>query len=248
MDEEIEKINIELFLNIPIGGLGSKESIRKAFSYLKDLPAIPNILDIGCFTGLKTIELAKLSKGQIIAIDIIQAYIDKLKENAKASGVADQIEALNKSMSSMDFDDGTFDVIWCDMAIFFFGFEKGLKEWRRFLKKGGYMVLSELVWLKDNPPDEVKKHWEDEYPLMKKNEENIVIIKNLQYKLIDSFILKEEDCWNCYTLSEKSIVELREKFATNPKILEFLEINQREIDIFRKYSEYYGFAFYIMQN
>ncbi len=38
----------------------------------------------------------------------------------------------------------------------FMGFEKGLTAMKKFLKPGGYMAVSELSWLKDNPPAEIK--------------------------------------------------------------------------------------------
>ncbi|MFX0206323.1 MAG: class I SAM-dependent methyltransferase, partial [Candidatus Hodarchaeota archaeon] len=208
----------------------------------------PKILDIGCFTGMKTIELAKISNGLIFALDVIQPYLDKLEENAQAEGVAENVEAMNKSMFSLDFDNEYFDIIWCEGAIYFIGFENGLKEWRRFLKKNGYMVISELIWLKEDPPDTLKKYWENEYPSMKSNEENLKIINNLGYTIVDWYILEEQEWWNPYTLLEKRIIELRKQYSVDPKFLEFLDINQREIDIFRKYSEYYGYAFYIIQN
>ena len=44
------------------------------------LPRIenPHILDIGCGSGVPTIELAKLSNGEIIGIDINQSLLDNL--------------------------------------------------------------------------------------------------------------------------------------------------------------------------
>jgi len=50
---------------------------RKAFHMLPKLEK-PHILDIGCGSGVPTIELAKLSNGEIIGIDINQSLLDKL--------------------------------------------------------------------------------------------------------------------------------------------------------------------------
>jgi ubiquinone/menaquinone biosynthesis C-methylase UbiE len=248
MDKDIENFYVKFFLDLPVGAPGSEVSTRKAYSYLKNLPENPKILDIGCFTGTKTIELARLSKGKIIAIDILQPFLEKLKENAKDSGVADNLEALNKSMFSMDFDDESFDVIWCDSAVYNYGFEKALIEWRRFLKKGGYMIISEVAWIKDDPPEIVRKFWEEEYPSMKSNEENLEIIEKQEYELVTSFFVDKEDLWNYYTPFEKKTGELVETFSDSPEYLKLLESFQREVEIFKKYSDYYGFIFYVMQN
>ena len=37
---------------------------------LTDLPKKPSILDLGCGTGIQSINLAKLAKGKVIALDI----------------------------------------------------------------------------------------------------------------------------------------------------------------------------------
>ncbi len=248
MEKDIENFYVKFFLELPVGAPGSEASTRKAYGYLKNLPKIPKILDIGCFTGTKTIEIAKLSKGEITAIDIIQPFLDKLKESAKASGVAENIRALNMSMDSMDFDNETFDLIMCDSAVYNYGFEKALIDWRKFLKKGGYMIICEATWIKDNPPEVVRKYWEEEYPAIKTNEENLEIIKNQNYNLITSFSIEKEGLRNYYTPFEKKTAELVETMSDNPVYIELLESFQREVEIFKSYSDYYGFIFYVMQN
>ena len=50
---------------------------KKAFQMLPKIEN-PHILDIGCGSGVPTIELAKLSNGEIIGIDINQSLLDSL--------------------------------------------------------------------------------------------------------------------------------------------------------------------------
>jgi len=245
----MESFYIELYEGIPRFGPGSNESTRKAYSFLKDLPLKPMILDIGCGSGMQTIELAKISKGKIYAIDIFQEYLDILEENADLVGVLDNIEIFKMSMDKMTFDQDFFDIIWAESSIFIIGFEKGLIEWRKFLKKIGYLVVSELIWLREDPPKDLKKFWDSEYPSMRNNEDNINIIQKAGYNLINSFQLPESDWWSLlYTPLENRIGILREKHKNNEDFLMFLKSTQDEINYFRKYSDYYGYAFYIMQN
>lgn len=51
---------------------------RKAFQLLPKLKR-PKILDIGCGSGVPTIELIKLSIGEIIGLDIDQTQLEKLE-------------------------------------------------------------------------------------------------------------------------------------------------------------------------
>jgi ubiquinone/menaquinone biosynthesis C-methylase UbiE len=244
----MKEIYEELFIDSPKMGPGSKESIRKAYSYLENLPNRPRILDIGCGSGLQTIELAKLSRGKVYGIDIYQAYLNKLLKKAKKERLTEQIKVFKKSMMEMDFETEFFDLVWADSSIFVIGFKKGLKEWKKFLKKNGYMVVSELIWFKESRPPEVEEFWEKEYPDIKTNQENLQIIKNLGYTLIGQFKLPEEDWWaNLYTPLEKKVIDLKKKYKDDTGIMEFLELQQKEINLYRKYSKFYGYCYYIMQ-
>ena len=40
---------------------------------------------------------------------------------------------------------------------------------------------------------------------------------------------------------------LREKYRANIEAMSVLEMEQKEIDLFRKYSNYYGYVFYVMR-
>ncbi len=56
---------------LPRQGPGSNACTRKAFSMLTNLPARPEILDIGCGSGMQTIELARTCPScRITATDI----------------------------------------------------------------------------------------------------------------------------------------------------------------------------------
>ena len=245
----MESFYIELFDGNPRFGPGSNESTQKAYSFIKDLPSKPIILDIGCGSGMQTIELAKISKGKIYAIDIFQEYLDALKENAEKEEILDQIEIIKMSMDDMDFKPEFFDIIWAEGSIFIIGFENGLIQWKKFLKNNGYLVVSELIWFKDDPPEELREFFNAEYPPMKNNEENIKICEKSGYKVVNSFNSPETDWWeHFYTPLEKRLKILREKHENDSNFLQFLGSMQEEIGYYRKYSDYYGYAFYILQN
>ncbi|MFH1436436.1 MAG: class I SAM-dependent methyltransferase [Pseudomonadota bacterium] len=239
----------DIYTDIPKFSPGTIEATRKAYQMLAELPARPRILDVACGTGMQTIELAKISKGKIVALDIYQPYLEILNKRAATEGVRSRIKTRNMSMFSLDFDECSFDVIWAEASIHIIGFEKGLKQWKKLLKQEGYIVVSELAWMKESPPEEAKKFWGFEYPSMKSHKGNIEIIKKCGYVFISSFILSETDWWkNCYDPLEKKIGALREIHRGNNKNIRELNHLQREIDLFRKYSDYYGYAFYIMKN
>ena len=46
-------------------------------------------------------------------------------------------------MDQLPFHREELDLIWSEGAIYNIGFERGLKEWKEFLKPGGYVAISE---------------------------------------------------------------------------------------------------------
>ena len=186
---------------------------RKAFRMLPQIDK-PRILDIGCGSGVPTLELARLSQGEVIGIDIDQPALDKLTSKIKEAGLTDRVQAVNCSILDMDFPDGSFDIIWSEGSIYAIGFERGLREWRRFLKTDGFMVVH------------------DEQGNVK---EKLEQISNCGYELLGYFILSQETWWTEYFAPlEKLVSETREKYADNPKVLDELQNAQREIDTFKK--------------
>lgn len=241
-------IFFEIYQNLPRQAPGNKESTLKAFSLLTNLPPKPSILDIGCGPGMQTIELAKHTNGKVTAVDNHQPYLDELQHRTIVEGVSEKVAIANASMFSLEFEANSFDLIWSEGAIYIIGFEKGLQTWQPLLKSGGYIVVSELSWLKSNPPIEVKKYWEENYPEMKTIECNLQIIESSGYVNISHFILPEIGWWdNYYTPLEERIALLREKYKDNQAMNRELDNSLLEIEFYRNYSDSYGYVFYLMQ-
>ena len=53
------------------------------------------ILDIGCGNGTPTLELARLSGGEVIGVDIDQSALDEFAGKIQAAGLGDRVKALN---------------------------------------------------------------------------------------------------------------------------------------------------------
>jgi ubiquinone/menaquinone biosynthesis C-methylase UbiE len=247
MTENLDLI-YEIFGDLPRGSPGSRETTKKAYSMLKPVPSQPRILDVGCGPGMQTLELARISGGQITALDVYQPFLDRITQSAAGEGLTERVKTVNKSMLEMEFDLGSFDVIWAEGSIFIQGFEKGLKEWRKFLTKAGYLAVSDIAWLKENPPEEPLKFFTAEYPAMQTHEGNLKLIGNVGYHLINSFVFPKSDWLNYYNPAEIKLAALRKKYRGNQEANNFLDLILKEITIYKKYSKYYGYIFYLMQN
>jgi SAM-dependent methyltransferase len=238
----------ELFCGLPRGGPGDNKSTRKAFANLKNLPSEPLILDIGCGPGMQTLELARISKGKIIALDNYQPFLDILMQKAIEEGLDKRIIPKNQSMLEMDFEGSPFDVIWSEGALYFMGFQNGLKRCHQLLKNKGYLVVTEAVLLLPNIPKPLKKFWDEGYPDIKNVKSNISLIQNEGFDLLSQFTLPKSS-WidNYYSPMKKRIKELKKKYYDNKIALQVFEDSEKEIKIYNKYSDYFGYEFFIMQ-
>ncbi len=237
----------EIFDRLPRGGPGDNKSTKKAYSFMKAVEKNPLILDIGCGPGMQTIELAKLSKGTIIALDRRQAFLDNLMKSAQENNVEKYIEPMLKSMQDMEFENETFDIIWSEGALYFMGFSTGLKKCYQLLKPNGYLAVTESVYLRENPPQPVLEFWK-EYPDITSIQRNIDLIKDTGFDLISHFTLPDSS-WieEFYGPMQEQINILRETHEENKKALEVFTRLQKEIDTYKQYSDYFGYEFFIMK-
>ena len=96
---------------------------RKAFQMIPEMKE-PSILDIGCGSGVPAMELARLSDGKIIGVDINQAELDRFEEKIKKADLADRVSAVKGSLFNLSFEEEIFDIIWAEGSIWVIGFEK----------------------------------------------------------------------------------------------------------------------------
>jgi SAM-dependent methyltransferase len=243
----MKDIFCEIHQNLPTEGPGRNRYTRKAFRMLPKL-AKPRILDIGCGTGTPTLELARLSEGEIIGIDVHQPFLDELTRKAEEAGLSERVKAMYCSMFDIDFPAESFDVIWAEGSIFIVGFERGLGEWRRLIGPKGFVVVHEMVWLQPDPPREIYDYWKSIYPGIGTVQDNVEHISGYGYDLLGCFTLPE-DSWliEYYGPLEERIKNLRQKYTNDSDALAMLDKEHREIDLFTKYKRWYGSAFFIMQ-
>jgi len=187
----------------------------------------PRILDIGCGSGVPTMELARLGRGEVVGIDIDQPALDKLTGKIREAGFSDRVQAVNCSILDMAFPDESFDIIWSEGSIFVVGFKVGIQEWKRFLKTGGFMVIHDE---KGNVEEKLRQ------------------MSQCGYKLLGYFILTEETWWTEYFAPlEKLIAESQTSYADDPHTLEELSQAQRELEMFKNNPGRNNSVYFVIQ-
>jgi hypothetical protein len=83
---------------------------------------------------------------------------------------------------------------------------------------------------------------------MQMHEGNLKIIGDAGYHVINSIVFPKSDWLNYYNPTEIKLAALRKKYRGNQEANNFLDLILKEITIYKKYSKYYGYIFYLMQN
>lgn len=201
------------------------EYTRKAF---ESIPRIdnPHILDLGCGTGTITLELARLSNGEITSIDIDQNALDKLNHKIIEKGLSEKIKVYNRSAYYTQFEDETFDIIWEEGVIHLLDFKKAITECNRILKVNGYMISTEA----NNWADKKLKH----FPKF-----GFKVLKQIPWA---------KECWwkEYYAPLEKKINILRKKYE-NIDDIEEIKHHIMEIEMVSKNTRGFECTTYILQ-
>jgi ubiquinone/menaquinone biosynthesis C-methylase UbiE len=220
---------------------------RQAFQMLPQL-ADPRILDIGCGQGGPTLELARLSGGQVTGLDIDQSALHELATRASAEGLSDRIHAVHGSMSDIELADASFDIVWSEGSIHILGFERALREWYRLIRPRGFLVAHDMAWLQPDPPAEIVDCPQLAYPGMKTLSEYVALIPDHGYDLVGHFVVPADFWWVDYFVPMMArIGELRTKYADDQAAQEVLDREQRAAELFQAYSAWYSSVFLVMQ-
>ena len=202
-----------------------------------------NILDIACGVGTSTMLLANHFENSIVeGFDLFKHYVEKLDEKIGDNGLEERVFSYTMDMKDPDFANEEFDIVFCEAAIEIIGFKKGLSEWKRLLKPNGYMLVSDMSWIKA-PSTESRKFFKDIYAEVDTIENKIEVIKNLGYEFIDYVIVPKQD-WNNYHESlENNLNDLKNDKSAK----DFVAQIRKEIENYRRNSDDYSYVFYIMR-
>ena len=235
----------DYFSNTQRQGPGSPEITLKALSFIDGLTENSNIADIGCGTGGQTMVLAKNTEGKITGIEIWPDFIKQFNLNFQNQHLQDRVKGIVGNMEDLPFQKEELDLIWSEGAIYNMGFKRGLKEWRKFLKKGGYIAVTENTWFTEKRPDAIHDFWQMAYPEIDTIPNKMAQMQKAGYRLVAAFVLPE-NAWTDYYARQPQMQESFLKKHAGKKIAEdFTNYQRYEAELYSKYKAYYGYVFYI---
>ncbi|MCU0822655.1 MAG: class I SAM-dependent methyltransferase [Spirochaetes bacterium] len=197
---------------------------KKAFIMLPEMKN-PLILDIGCGSGVPTLELVKLSGGRVIGLDFNQNLLVDFRNHIREYEFEQRINIIRGTMLQLPFKKNSFDIIWGERSVASIDFETGLAEWRDYIKDNRYLILHD-----DNINVEIKKRY----------------IDNTGYRLLNSFTLSHDVWWYDYYHPLENIINDFEKKEPDIDDTEMIR-DQREILMFKKNPDKFRSIFFIIQ-
>jgi ubiquinone/menaquinone biosynthesis C-methylase UbiE len=244
--ERLTEVFFDVQRGLPRQGIGSDEDTLRALALCAGLPAQPDILDVGCGPGLQTVTLARATGGQVTAVDLHEEFLDQLRGHASSDSVADRIAIMRGDMRDLPFGPASFDLVWSEGAAYIMGTFEALVDWRRFLRSGGYVAFSELVWTTPDRPAEVVELYARGYAGMTDVAGNRARIRDAGYELVGHFRLPEAAWWDEYFGPlEAKLPALFKKYAGDDAALAIVDETRREIDLRRRYPESFGYEFFV---
>ena len=237
----------ELHRDGPRQGPGGPEETRLALA-LSGLTRRSGlrVADIGCGTGASALTLAAALDGHVTAVDLLPDFLRDLEAAAEQAGLAGRIETVAASMEALPFEEGAVDAIWSEGAIYCMGFEAGVASWRRFLKPGGVLAVSDLTWLTAERPEELQAHWDREYPEVATASAKIAALERLGFSPIGYFPLPER-CWieNYYEPLRSRFPAFLERHGGSEAARAVVAAEEAEIALYERNRRFVGYGFYV---
>lgn len=242
-----EEIFLAVFEHLPRQGPGNRSCAEKALALCRALPGSPSVVDLGCGAGSQTLHLAAVLNGPIVALDIHEPFIRRLRSEIDARGLSGRVRAEVGDLARPGLPPGGFDLAWSEGAFYNVGIEAALGACRRLLRPGGYLAFSDAVWLSPDPSAGARELFA-EYPDMGRVEDILALASGSGFESIGHFPLPDEAWWDdFYTPMLRRIDELRVHYAGDPQALSILEAVGREPARHRLHSSQYAYEFFVLR-
>lgn len=138
---------------------GGIELTQEAEPYLALGPTTA-LLSVACGTGELELYLAAKYACPITGIDLDERFVQAAREKATSRELDHLVSFEIGDGNELDFENDTFDVVWCSGALCAF-YHNGLREFHRVLKPRGTCTITDVVWRHEGVPSEVAARWTD---------------------------------------------------------------------------------------
>jgi trans-aconitate methyltransferase len=234
-----------LFSGMEKLGPGDNEVTRHVLSLLPK-HRFSVIVDAGCGTGRQTFVLARELGWLIHAVDSYKPFLTDLSKRAIDAKLEHRIQTHCMDMAAIPDVFPEIDLLWSEGAAYNMGFSNALTTWAISMTARGFVIVSELTWLKEQAPEAVKEFFRTGYPEMKSIEENSAVARKAGYKVLSTFTLPSrawiDGFYDVLGPRAKALLDHRDS-----TVRDFAAETLREIEVFEASDDSYGYVFYVLQ-
>ena len=150
------------------------------------------VVDAGCGAGRQTLVLAKELGTPIDAVDAYAPFLAELERRAVAAGLAHLVRAHAMDMREIPTAFPRVDLLWSEGAAYNMGFANALAAWAPLTGPDGFVVVSELCWLREEAPEAARSFFRTAYPEMKSLERNVALAERAGFRVLEARTLPRE--------------------------------------------------------
>ena len=126
------------------------------------------------------------------------------------------------------------------------GFENGVRQWRRFLKDGGILAVSELTWLTDRRPAELQAHWSAQYAEVGTASCKLAVLEDNGSAPL-GYVVLPEHCWldAYYRPMQQRFEAFLRRHGGSDAARAVVAAEEAEIDLYDRHRAFVSYGFYI---
>jgi SAM-dependent methyltransferase len=232
-----------LFGDIDRQGPGDDAFTKKMLNRLPVIPENSRIADMGCGTGAGSLLLAQHYRQPVLCVDTSQEFLETLNAKAYQLELNTLIRTLQGDMGKMDPNEHQFDLLWSEGAAYNLTFDFAMQKWRPLMVREGIAVVSELSWFGSERPQKVLDFWDKAYPELASETDNKASAAKHGFEVLFTERLPSPSWWKSYYDPLLAKAEVLSRGAPE-KLQEAINEVRWEIDVFREFSDHFGYTFY----
>jgi len=236
---------LRLHAGLPRQGPGSDDATRDALRTLGPFPRGARVLDLGCGPGRASLAVAlSLDAPRILAVDLLEPFVEELRAAAAARGLSGSIEARVADMLATGEPPASADLVVCEGAIYAVGFERGLRAIHALMKPGGAAAVTDLAFTGADLPPDFAAYWRAAYPAMTTVSENVRVASAAGFDVVAARPLPARAWWDEYY----GPLEARcRALAAEPTLRDAIASTREEIDVRRRHAEAYDSVSFLLR-
>ncbi|WP_424358876.1 SAM-dependent methyltransferase [Methanocella sp. MCL-LM] len=187
------------------------------------------VLEIACGKGEASCAIAQKFGCRVEGFDIDRGLISYASDKALDTGVGEIVKFEVRDGTKMDFGTGQYDLIVAEGgALTYVDREKGVRRCAELLKDGSYLAVTDLIYLREDVPPEIREVYEENGTFRFLNEIGYRRLLEQHGFEIVHLSMVPQSAWDRYYMSMSRLI--RKPDFGFPE--EFRQAMAREIDVY----------------